>query len=249
MSASVPGPKARSHAATSAAVPSASDARLERRAEPRRHRRPARSRRGPRAGVGGPDDGAGRGQHGQHVRPDRHLAGPCLAFAVRDHTVEEGHLVAQLGERHRAAIRERGDHLAGHLLQPARAVAMEAESLDEARQAAALQRGHAVARARLRIGQPLAREDEQRPPHRQVLHQRPIDVQRALEVGHRHAGDAGLRGQEDRRRIGGVQADHAACRLDDVGGAVRGGQAVPDGEPGSTLGDGEATRDAHAARS
>ena len=124
---------------------------------------------------------------------------------------------------------------------------MEAESLDETRQAAALQRGHALARAGLRIGQPLAREDEQRPAHREVLHQRPIDVQRALEIGHRHAGDAGLRRQEDRRRIGAVQADHAARRLDDVGGAVRAGQTVTPADPGSTLGDGEATRGGHAA--
>ena len=250
MSASVPGPKARSHAATSAAVPSASVRGSIGAPSHADHGRPARARRGPRAGVGGPDDGAGRGQRGQHVRPNRHLAGPCLAFAVRDRH--------RRGGAPRRAARRRSAH--GHptsaattsvdaLFSQRAPLRWRPNRLDETNQAAALQRGHAFARARLGIGQPLAREDEQRPPHREVLHERPIDVQRALEVGHRHAGDAGLRGEEDRRWIGGVQADHAACRLDDVGGAVRRGQAVTPADPGSTFGDGETAWCGHAARS
>ena len=82
-----------------------------------------------------------------------------------------------------------------------------------------------------------------------MLHERPIAVQRALEVGDGQAGDTRLRGQEDRRRVGAVQADHAARSLDDVGGAVRGREAVTPGEPGSAFVDGEATRGGHAAQS
>jgi hypothetical protein len=133
-------------------------------------------------------------------------------------------------------------HVLGNLMMFSGAAAIDGY-------AAALHRGYAFARAGLRIGQPLAREDEQRPAHREVLHERPIEVQRPLEIGHRHAFDAGLRGQEDRRRVGAVQADHAAGRLDDVGGAVRAGQTVTPGDPGSTLGNGETAWCGHAARS
>ncbi len=250
MSASVPGPKARSHASTSAGRAVRLRARLDRRAEPRRHRRPARARRGPRAGVGGPDDGAGRGQHGQHARPDRHLAGPCLAFAVRDHAVEEGHLVAQLGEGHLAAIRERRDDLrwtpspasarrcaAGRLSRrdPPGGGAPAAATRSLAPACASASRSRGKTNSVRRIARCFTSDRS--------------TVQRALEIGHRHAGDAGLRGQEDRRRVGAVQADHAAGRLDDIGGAVRAGQTVTPGDPGSTLGDGEAARGGHAARS
>ena len=70
-----------------------------------------------------------------------------------------------------------------------------------------------------------------------MLDQRPIGVQGALQIGHRHAVDARPGGQVDRRRIGPVQADHAPGRLHDVARAMAGRQAVAAGQPGSALRD------------
>jgi len=223
--------------------------RLQGRAQPRRHRGPARTRGRPAAGVRRPHDLAGGGQHRQRARTDREVAAPRLAFAEGDRSVEPRDLLLQLGVGQRAAAGEHREHLGRYLVEPARAIAVESALLDEPDLPLALLDGDARAGAGLRIGQPLAREDEQRPPHRQVFHERPIDVQRALEVGDREPVDAGPAGEEDRGRIGGVQAHDPAGRFHHVFGPVSRRERMAARQPGASFLVGDAAGGGHGPRS
>ena len=78
---------------------------------------------------------------------------------------------------------------------------------------------------------------EQGPPHREVLDQRAVVVERAVQVRHREAVDARPRRQVQPGRVGGVQADHGVGGGLDAAHPERRGHGVPTSEPRAALGD------------
>jgi hypothetical protein len=177
------------------------------------------------------------GQRGQDSGADRRLPTPWLPLPVGDRPLEQGDLVAQLRRCGLSSAGQDREHLLPGLGQPALAVAPQPCLLDVADEPAPLGVGDPLAGPRLGESQALAREDEQRATHRQVLDQRPVEVQGPLQIAHGHAGDAHPCGQVDRRGVGPVQADHAPGRLDDVPRPMTRCQAVTTGQPSSALGD------------
>jgi hypothetical protein len=73
--------------------------------------------------------------------------------------------------------------------------------------------------------------------HRQVLDQRSVEIQGAIQIGQRQVLDARPGGQIDRRWVGRVQAHHLPRRLDDVLRTMAGSQAVTAGQPRPALRD------------
>ena len=213
MSAALPGPKERSQRSTRPATPSAagggssgspSHASIEVQRGRELIQAPLFEARTIRPG---------RRQHREDARADRHLPAPGLALPVLDRRPRAaGSRRAARSSSPRGRPRAPPAPAALACLEPALAVRVEARLVDVLDQAAALALRHAVARARLRDGQRLAREHEQRAAHRQVLDERALVVELAVEVGDRQLVHAGPGRQVHGRRVGRVQADEAAGR-------------------------------------
>ena len=202
MSASVPGPKAQPalhEPLDPSATPDGDSS-----SQPPRHRRPARARGGPHGGVGRADDPPRRRQRGQHPRPDRHRAAPRLPLAVDDRALQQRDL-----SRSSEEVASRPSASAASTSRDASASQRSPSSTRPASRrrgsAVSVLLRHPAARPRLRDRQRLSRKDEQGPPHRQVLDERPLLVQRAVHVLAAHAVHARPRGgtrSRDRSRAG-----------------------------------------------
>ena len=78
---------------------------------------------------------------------------------------------------------------------------------------------------------------EQRPPHPDHPQDAPLLVQRALELGTLDSASPGR--EEDRRRVGRVQAHQSAGQLDCIASTRAGREKVPSREPCAPLLDGD----------
>ena len=169
------------------------------------------------------------------------------------------HVRGELGEQRRGGRPRRGPSgwcrrcastpVAGGV-EPGVAVRGDAGPLHVLGDPAPLGAGDPLRGAAPRRGQQLAREDEQGAAHRQLLDEGAVVVQRALDVGARHAVDAGVQREVRRRRLGRVQDRHGAGGRDRVRQPVLRGDAVAARHPGATLRVGDQPdRLAHAAAS
>jgi len=158
------------------------------------------------------------------------LPPPGPSLAIRDRALEHRELGAQLRRGGLAPARERLHDPLGRLRQPALAVREEARLLHVAAHAAPFGGGNAGAGARLGERQNVAREDEQRAPHREVLHERALVVERAVHIRDAHAVHARPRGQVHAGRIRPMKADEARGGLDHVARPMSGRQPMAAGE-------------------
>jgi hypothetical protein len=165
------------------------------------------------------------GRHADLGLPRGARAEGELAPEARDHRREFG--------RRAFAVDERLQHLVLGLGDPALGSRGDALVTEHRREAPAFSGGQgASARHVHRTGE-RARDREQRSAHHEHPQQRPVVVQRALEVGRLEPGDPGPGGQEHRGRVARVQPREVAR---DGGGIGPGaGQVVAHAQPGSAL--------------
>ena len=206
--------------------------------QPLVHRHPAVLRaRPPALGPAAHDALLGRQQE-QHPRrqPDQPL--PLLALAEQQLLAQLGDGLRELGAGPSLAAVEGGDRLGLGAAEPAGTVLGDAVGLDQPDQLPALGHGQRVGARGLDDGHEIEGDDEHRPPHAQGAHQRPPLVERVLQRGDRgrRPGQAGGGGEEDRRRVGAVQADQVTGQGRDVTDLGAGGEVVAPTEPGAAFG-------------
>ena len=206
--------------------------------QPLVHRHPAVLRaRPPALGPAAHDALLGRQQEQDPRRqPDQPL--PLLALAEQQLLAQLGDRLRELGAGHPLAAVEGGDRLGLGAAEPAGTVLGDAVGLDQRDQLPALGHGQRVGARRLDDGHEIEGDDEHRPPHAQRAHQRPPLVERVLQRGDRgrRPGQAGGGGEEDRRRVGAVQADQVTGQGRDVIDLGAGGEVVAPTEPGAAFG-------------
>ena len=231
--------------ATSSAYPSSSLRRRRYVAEPVGHQRPPRLGEPPVAGVLSADQRALDPQLAEHARRDRDVGAVRLARREVEPRLERGHLRADLLRGQRSWPPASTARTAARAsVQPRRPVVGEPAPSRPPWPAGLLSvLGHPRRRAAPRRRQQVAREDEQRAPHRELLDQRAVVVQRPVDVGDGDPVDAGAQRQVDGGRLGGVQHRDRPRRRLGVGRAVPGRQRVPPRQPGAALGVGNVPHD------
>ncbi len=148
-----------------------------------------------------------RGQQPQQPAPHTLLRLVRLARRHQHGLPQRRHLLAQLGRGRLAARREHRQHRPLGLRQPRPAPPL-GELAQVLQQRRPLLHRDRPGRRRAHERRELLRHREQRPPHRQQLHQRDVLVQRPLHLPRRRLPQPRARRQVHRRRIGGVQPDH-----------------------------------------
>ncbi len=240
----MPGPNERSQRPTSSAYPSSAFGRGRYVAEPVAHQRPPRLGEPPVAGVRTADDRALDPELGEHAGRDRDVGAVGLARREVEPRLQRGHPLADLLGGQRRRRREHGQHRRPGVVRATRRRRRPGRPSRPPWPAGspecAATRADALPHA---AGQQVAREDEQGAPHRELLDQRAVVVQRPVDVGDRDAVDAGAHREVDGGRLGGVQHRDRPRRRLRVGRAVPGRQRVPPRQPGSALGVGNVAHD------
>ena len=181
-----------------------------------------------------------RGRPAHEPSLHRHLRQHARTGALLDHPPpraeaqllrEQRHVARDLG-RHRLAARGHGrDGCIARTRDPGARPGGDAAVADEALEALALRRRDRLRRRREDDRQQLARHGPQRPPHREQADEAAVLVERGLDVGRRDAVRARLDGEEDRDRVGRMQADERARDVERVGRPRRRVEPVAHDEP------------------
>ena len=217
----MPGPNERSQRPTSSAYPSSAFAGGGYVAQPVGHQGPPRLGEPPVAGVLAADERALDPELAEHPRRDRDVGAVGLARREVEPGLQGGHPRADLLGGHRAVAAEHLQHRCLGLLQP-RGPSSASPAFSTSLASRVCERvGDPRRRAAPRRRQQVAREDEEGAPHRELLDQRAVVVQRPVDVGHGDPVDAGPDRQVDGRRLGGVQHGDRPRRGLGIGRAVR----------------------------
>ena len=192
---------------------------LDRAAEPVLGRHPAELRADPGAARTASDEPTLHRQLRQHARAGALLDHP-LPGAEAQLSRKERHVARHLG-RHRSAARRHRRHggVAGPR-DPGAGPCRDAAVADEALEPLPLRRRDRSRRGGEHDRHEFARHGPERPAHREHSHERPLLVQDVLDVGRHDALAARLDREEDRDRVGGVQADERTRDRERVGCAL-----------------------------
>ena len=172
---------------------------------------------------------------GEHPGGDRHGPVPRLVGGAADHPGQLRDLGPQLGGGRRP-LRQAGEGRVAGGVEPRLPVGGDAAGGDGLGDPLALRGRHPCRGAAPRRWQQLTREDEQRPPHRELLHHRPGVVQLGVDVLGLDLLGAGGDREVHGGRLGRVQDRHRAGHRGDVGQPVRRRQRVAYGDPAAALG-------------
>jgi len=179
------------------------------------------------------DDPALGGQQEQQARRDAERARPALALAEGDLLAEAGHPLGEVGRRRLAEIVECLERFALHRIHPTRRVVGDAGALEHPVQALALADGDVDGGRGVDDGSKCWRHDKHRPAHAEDLDQRPIVVQRPLDVCVREIARPGPQLHVHRRRVRRVDPGHAVGEAGEIRRSESGGEVVsgPDAPP------------------
>ena len=235
MSAAVPGPKVVSHRSHQRGVAGVLPERLVHDAQPVLGGRPGRLVEPPVPGVAPAQRLPLEAEVGEHPGGDRHGPVPGLVGGAADHPGQLRDLGAELGGGRRPC-RQAGERRVAGGVEPRLPVGGDAAGGDGLGDPLALRGRHPCRGAAPRRGQQLTWEDEQRPPHRELLHHRPGVVQLRVDVLGLDSLGAGGDREVHGGRLGRVQDRHRAGHRGDVGQPVRRRQRVSYGDPAAALG-------------
>jgi hypothetical protein len=133
------------------------------------------------------------------------------------------------------ACPERVERGGGRSLDPRGRIVGQAALGDEALELAALLRGDGARACGIHHAHELARDDEQRAPHPEHAHESPLVVQGTLEVDGPEPARACPGREEHGDRVGRMERDHRAHRVEDVVRSDRRREAMAANEPCPSL--------------
>ncbi len=228
----MPGPNRRSQRSTSMAVALLGRQELGRLAQPLLGERPDGSGEPPVAVVGSAHDPSARRERAEHPRGDREVAAVGLAGGHLQAPGERRDALAQLRGGGRPVVGEGAQHGRGRAGEPPRTVLRDAVALDLLGQAGLQLGGHPPRGTPPHGREQVAREGEDGTAHGELLDDRAVVVQRAVDVLRGRIGAGGDR-EVDAGRLGRVQADDG---LDGLRHRVDApGQGVAPTQPGPAL--------------
>ena len=209
---------------------------LDRPAEPVLGRHPAELRADPGPARPAAHEATLHRHLRQHARAGALLDHP-LAGAEAELLRQQRHVRGHLG-RHRLAARgDCGNGRVPRARDPRARPRRNAAVADEALEPLPLRRRDCPRGAREDHRDELERDGPERAPHREHPHDAPVLVQRSLDVGGRDAVAARADRQEDRDRVGRVQADERAGDRERIGCTRRRVEPVAHDQPRAPLGD------------